>query len=78
MNNFRRLAGSSSASLVLFLALTSLVAVPASGQARPTGISDAELVHSLQGYKSDDADVNGIRLHYVEGGKGRPLVLLPG
>jgi pimeloyl-ACP methyl ester carboxylesterase len=78
MNYFWRLTRSCSVSMMFILALTSLAALPASGQARPTGIGDAELVRSLRGFKSGDADVNGIRLHYVEGGKGRPLVLLPG
>ena len=78
MNQFLALARSYSVGVMLTLAVTSVAALPASGQARPTGISDAELVRSLQGFKSGDADVNGIRLHYVEGGNGRPLVLLPG
>jgi pimeloyl-ACP methyl ester carboxylesterase len=78
MSYFWRLAHSYSVSVMLILALAFLAVLPANGQARPTGISDAELVHSLQGFKSGNADANGIRLHYVEGGKGRPLVLLPG
>jgi pimeloyl-ACP methyl ester carboxylesterase len=41
-------------------------------------ISDAALVKSLPGFKNGYADVNGVRLHYVTGGKGEPLVLLPG
>jgi len=41
-------------------------------------ISDAALVRSLSGFKNGYAEVNGIRLHYVAGGKGQPLVLLPG
>lgn len=41
--------------------------------------SDAELARSLPGnFRSHHADVNGTRLHYVAGGKGEPLVLLPG
>lgn len=32
----------------------------------------------LKGFKSDFAEVNGVRLHYVTGGQGSPLVLLPG
>lgn len=31
-----------------------------------------------EGFKSDFADVNGTRLHYVIGGKGEPLVLVHG
>jgi pimeloyl-ACP methyl ester carboxylesterase len=41
-------------------------------------LSDAALVRSLPGFKNGYADVNGTRLHYVAGGKGPPLVLLPG
>jgi pimeloyl-ACP methyl ester carboxylesterase len=41
--------------------------------------SDAELARSLEGdFRSDHVTVNGLRLHYVAGGEGRPLLLLPG
>ncbi|HEY0447722.1 alpha/beta hydrolase [Actinophytocola sp.] len=41
--------------------------------------SDAELARSLDGdFRSDHATVEGLRLHYVAGGTGRPLILLPG
>jgi pimeloyl-ACP methyl ester carboxylesterase len=41
--------------------------------------TDAELAESLAGdFRSDFVTVNGLRLHYVAGGSGRPLVLLPG
>ncbi|GAB2691605.1 alpha/beta fold hydrolase [Kitasatospora kifunensis] len=45
--------------------------------------SDAELASSLTGplgveFRSEYATVNGLRLHYVAGGQGKPLVLLPG
>jgi pimeloyl-ACP methyl ester carboxylesterase len=41
--------------------------------------SDTELARSLGGdFRSAYATVNGIRLHYVAGGTGRPLILLPG
>jgi pimeloyl-ACP methyl ester carboxylesterase len=40
---------------------------------------DAELAASLDGdFRSEYGEVNGIRLHYVAGGEGPPLVLLPG
>ncbi|MFJ9033435.1 alpha/beta fold hydrolase [Streptomyces sp. NPDC102274] len=32
----------------------------------------------IEGFSSGFAEVNGIRLHYVAGGQGYPLVLLPG
>jgi pimeloyl-ACP methyl ester carboxylesterase len=41
--------------------------------------SDAELARSLDGdFRSDHVTVAGLRLHYVVGGTGRPLLLLPG
>ncbi|MFD2614865.1 alpha/beta fold hydrolase [Paenibacillus gansuensis] len=40
--------------------------------------SDKELVKTLPGFKNGYKKVNGITLHYVEGGKGEPLFLLPG
>ncbi|WP_445143336.1 alpha/beta fold hydrolase [Dyella sp. Tek66A03] len=43
-----------------------------------TNVSDVALVKSLPGFKNGYAEVNGVRLHYVVGGKGEPLVLLPG
>jgi pimeloyl-ACP methyl ester carboxylesterase len=43
-----------------------------------SNVSDAALVKSLHGFKNGYAEVNGVRLHYVVGGKGEPLVLLPG
>jgi pimeloyl-ACP methyl ester carboxylesterase len=46
--------------------------------AAPAAVFDAALVRSLPGFKEAYADVNGVRLHYVAGGSGKPLVLLPG
>jgi pimeloyl-ACP methyl ester carboxylesterase len=40
--------------------------------------SDEELIKKLPGFKNHYATVNGIKLHYVEGGKGTPLICLPG
>jgi pimeloyl-ACP methyl ester carboxylesterase len=40
--------------------------------------SDKELVKNLPGFKNGYKKVNGVTLHYVEGGKGEPLFLLPG
>lgn len=41
--------------------------------------SDAELARSLDGdFESRHAEVNGTDLHYVIGGQGDPLLLLPG
>ena len=44
---------------------------------RPTSRTRT-LVKSLPGFRNGYATVNGVRLHYVVGGKGEPLVLLPG
>jgi len=41
-------------------------------------VSDAALVKTLLGFNSSFATVNGIRLHYVAGGEGDPVFLLPG
>lgn len=40
-------------------------------------ITDAELVATLPGFSSHRVEANGVRLHYVEGGSGEPLILLP-
>ncbi len=40
--------------------------------------ADEALVASLPGFADGYAHVNGITLHYVSGGRGEPLVLLPG
>jgi pimeloyl-ACP methyl ester carboxylesterase len=64
---------------LLFAAL--LFAAPAYAQvaAKPAeSTSDEALIASLPGFKNSYAQVNGIKLHYVVGGKGQPLVLLPG
>lgn len=41
-------------------------------------VSDEALVRTLPGFSSRYALVNGVRLHYVTGGKGSPVLLLPG
>lgn len=47
--------------------------------AGPRGLTDEELAHSLPGdFRSCHAELAGVRLHYVEGGSGDPLFLLPG
>jgi pimeloyl-ACP methyl ester carboxylesterase len=60
------------------LAATSGVASAAAADDRG-GAADARLARSLPGdFRSGYAEVNGIRLHYVAGGQGEPLILLPG
>jgi len=44
----------------------------------PKGISEGALLRSLPGFRGSSAHINGVRIHFVEGGKGAPLVLLPG
>ncbi|MEV8536630.1 alpha/beta hydrolase [Streptomyces sp. NPDC051211] len=49
------------------------------GPATPDGPTDEELAQSLPGnFRSRYADLGDVRLHYVEGGEGEPLFLLPG
>ena len=40
--------------------------------------SDEELIKNFLGFTNHYATVNGVTLHYVEGGSGMPLVCLPG
>ena len=40
--------------------------------------SDDELIKSFAGFTNQYVTVNGVRLHYVEGGSGMPLICLPG
>jgi pimeloyl-ACP methyl ester carboxylesterase len=43
-----------------------------------TNVSDEALVKRLPGFANGYAVVNGVRLHFVEGGSGEPLLLLGG
>lgn len=40
--------------------------------------SDEVLIQSLPGFSNHYATVNGTTLHYVSGGEGEPLILIPG
>ncbi len=40
--------------------------------------SDEELIKKFPGFTNKYETVNGIQLHYVEGGSGAPLLCLPG
>lgn len=46
--------------------------------ARPDAYSDQELIKRLPGFTNHYATVNGVRLHYADGGQGPVLVCLPG
>lgn len=41
-------------------------------------LEDEELVKSIPGFTNRCEEVNGIHVHFVEGGQGYPLVLIPG
>jgi pimeloyl-ACP methyl ester carboxylesterase len=65
-----------------FVAIVS-TATPAAAQPATTTVAtqattDAELVASLPGFRNADVTVNGVKLHYVIGGEGSPVILLPG
>ncbi|MDA9451245.1 MULTISPECIES: alpha/beta fold hydrolase [unclassified Bradyrhizobium] len=65
----------------LALAAIFTVTAPASAEPRKSNMkhtSDRALVDSLPGFSERYAEVNGVRLHYVVGGKGPLIVLLPG
>ncbi len=40
--------------------------------------SDAELIQNLPAFANKYTTVNGVQIHYVEGGSGKPLICLPG
>jgi pimeloyl-ACP methyl ester carboxylesterase len=40
--------------------------------------TDEELIKSLPNFVNNYAEVNGTKLHYVKGGQGEPLILIPG
>lgn len=52
--------------------------LPAASTAANDATSDDALVRRLPGFERKYARANGITLHYVEGGKGDPVLLLPG
>ncbi|MBB4120152.1 alpha/beta fold hydrolase [Martelella radicis] len=67
--------------VVLIAVVTTTAAKRAEAQSDPYAgidVSEASLVGELSGFSEGFAKVNGIRLHYVEGGEGTPVVLLPG
>jgi len=68
----------------LFLAAPVVQAAPAATRVETTAsqqavVSNEQLAQSLPGgFVSRTQEVNGVRLHYVIGGQGKPLYLLPG
>ncbi|UPG92736.1 alpha/beta fold hydrolase [Luteibacter aegosomatissinici] len=66
-------------SIVAALALTLAPPVFAGHPTVPAqAVSDTALVRALPGFASKMATVNGVRLHYVIGGRGPLVILLPG
>jgi pimeloyl-ACP methyl ester carboxylesterase len=55
---------------------TVLKGAAAGGVLAATGVPTAQA--TPRGFRSGYATVNGVRLHYVTGGQGAPVVLLPG
>lgn len=66
--------------LFSFLATAALCFASSVAEAQTSvdGIDDAALVRTLPGFSEGMAQVNDIKLHYVAGGKGPPVLLLPG
>ena len=64
------------------LLIASIISVPVQSRPAATEVAaaaqDSALVRSLPGFRNGYATVNGTRIHYVMGGRGAPLFLLPG
>ena len=65
------------AAVTLALALPGIFSMPAAAETGPER-ADRALIKRLPGFANGYANVNGTRLHYVYGGEGTPIVLLPG
>lgn len=82
MGHWKLLGSKQIVGMLLTAALAAAGLGPASGQGMAAAArydtSDKALVKSLPGFENGYAKVNGINMHYVAGGKGAPLVLLPG
>jgi pimeloyl-ACP methyl ester carboxylesterase len=76
----RALAASTLAICLAALTFGEVWAEPTSAENTDQRIdtSDQALVNRLPGFANGYAEVNGIRLHFVEGGSGQPLFLLGG
>lgn len=65
------------------LSLSTVLAISTGANAETVKYSkasttDATLLKTLPGFSDAKAEVNGTTIHYVVGGQGKPLVLLPG
>lgn len=81
--NARRVALALTLALMLSAMLASMLPTSSHAQAPHAAlsvedVSDAALLKTLPGFSSAFAIVNGTLLHYVVGGSGQPVVLLPG
>jgi pimeloyl-ACP methyl ester carboxylesterase len=65
------------ASVIAFALATTGTIANAQSVANPIDVSDSALVKTLPGFSEHFVTVNGVKLHYVEGGKGPALLLLP-
>ncbi|MFC0846172.1 alpha/beta fold hydrolase [Streptomyces noboritoensis] len=75
----RKMISLGAGSAALAMAGGVATAEPAAATARRRVPSDAALARSISGgFHSRYAHVNGVRLHYVTGGSGAPVVLLAG
>ena len=82
-NHTKRLqlmCGSSAKTLILLFctAATSLAVASTRSVPRKVSTSNQELIKSLPGFTNVTANINGFHLHYVTGGSGSPIILLPG
>ena len=50
----------------------------AQSSSTPNPLTDDELIKHFPGFTNNYLTVNGVNLHYVEGGHGKPLICLPG
>ncbi|MEI9910250.1 MAG: alpha/beta hydrolase [Bacteroidota bacterium] len=63
---------------IILLFVSAISNAQNSDKYRKKDLTDAALVKTLPGFENGYAEVNGVNIHYVAGGNGQPLVLLPG
>lgn len=80
MKRFKQVTGVLSLAIaaVVLSVFTAIPAIAASATIEPGASSDAVLATRLGAFRSEVAEVNSTTIHYVIGGKGPPLLLLPG
>ena len=70
--------GIAAAALSFFIAFAGTASGADHSGATSYDVCVATMVKSLPGFENDSAVVNGVRLHFVAGGSGTSVVLLPG